>query len=125
MGALSLLTRLRQLALHPALIPGNYLKQLELNEENGDQPQAIEITPADRVRLQGLLAQAIEDNEECPICFNILSDPRITSCTHYYCFPWFVFGKSVLLCSNFLCDSITEAMDRDPRCPMVGFFFEF
>ena len=61
---------MRQLALHPGLVPANYLEQLQATEDQGDgQPPAIHITPGDRVRLQGLLAQMIEDSEECPICF--------------------------------------------------------
>ena len=40
--------------------------------ENPDKPvPAIPITSADRIRLSTLLAQAIEDREECPICFDI------------------------------------------------------
>lgn len=103
-GALSMLTRLRQLALHPGLIPINYLEQLRLadSEENPDEPhQTIPITPADKIRLQSLLAQAIEDQEECPICFNILDEPRITSCTHFYCLPWYALQPFILhLCSE-------------------------
>ena len=51
---------------------------------------AMALTAADKVRLQSLLAQAIEDNEECPICFGVLEDPRITSCSHCYCLAWYV-----------------------------------
>lgn len=85
-----MLTRLRQLALHPGLIPANYLEKLKMSE-GGDQPQSIiPVTPVERIRLQGMLFQAMEDNEECPICFGFLVDPRITPCTHTYCFPWWV-----------------------------------
>ena len=83
-----MLTRLRQLALHPGLIPANYLEQLKMSED-GDQPHSVvQVTPAERIRLQGLLFQAMEDNEECPVCFGVLVDPRITPCAHAYCFPW-------------------------------------
>ncbi|KAF9650574.1 hypothetical protein BDM02DRAFT_3164771 [Thelephora ganbajun] len=100
-GALSMLTRLRQLALHPGLVPANYLEQLKISEDNDQVHGVIQVTPAERIRLQGLLFQAMEDNEECPICYGALTDPRITPCTHTYCFP-----------------CITEAIARDPRCPM-------
>jgi SWI/SNF-related matrix-associated actin-dependent regulator of chromatin subfamily A3 len=96
-----MLTRMRQLALHPGLIPSNYLEQLKAADDD-DQPAAVRITPADRIRLQGLLSQIIEDCEECPICFSILTDPRITSCAHPFC----------LAC-------ISEVISRDPKCPMV------
>ncbi|KAF7790392.1 hypothetical protein EIP86_001347 [Pleurotus ostreatoroseus] len=101
---LSLLTRLRQLALHPGLVPPNYVEKLRATMENEDAAAApaIAITPADRVRLQGLLAQAIEDNEECPVCFGILAEPRITT--------YLITSDEVI--------SITEVIARDPKCPM-------
>ena len=65
------------------------------NEDAAAAP-AIAITPADRVRLQGLLAQAIEDNEECPVCFGILAEPRITSCSHCFCLAWCGLHTNIL-----------------------------
>ncbi|KAI0093185.1 SNF2 family N-terminal domain-containing protein [Irpex rosettiformis] len=104
-NVLSMLTRLRQLALHPGLLPPNYLEKLKMTIGHEDAAAASapaqQITAADKVRLQGLLAQAIEDNEECPICFGVIAEPRITSCAHCYC----------LAC-------ITEVIQRDPKCPM-------
>ena len=92
-NVLSMLTRLRQLVLHPGLVPANYLEKLKALLENDDKTPmdapAIQLRAADKVRLQGLLAQAIEDNEECPICFGILAEPRITSCSHSYCLAWY------------------------------------
>lgn len=72
-NVLALLTRLRQLALHPGLIPRNYLEELRTMVSGADAPPApaIPITPQDRIRLQMVLARAIEDSEECPICFEI------------------------------------------------------
>ncbi len=89
-NVLSMLTRLRQLALHPGLVPPNYVEQLRITTENEDTSSApaIQLTAADKIRLQGLLAQAIEDNEECPICFGILAEPRITACSHCFCLAW-------------------------------------
>ncbi|KAI0334969.1 hypothetical protein GY45DRAFT_967409 [Cubamyces sp. BRFM 1775] len=101
-NVLSLLTRMRQLVLHPGLLPPNYLEQLRnVDESSEDQPPPVQITPQDRVRLQNLLAQAIEDCEECPICFGQLNEPRITFCGHMFC----------LAC-------ISEVLVRDPKCPM-------
>ncbi|KAL1703202.1 SNF2 family N-terminal domain-containing protein [Schizophyllum commune] len=100
-SVLSMLTRMRQLALHPALIPPDYLEQLKAGQEqNGAAPVKV-ISPADKARLQALLARHIEDCEECPICFTIPNDPRITSCAHMFCLP-----------------CITEVISRDPKCPM-------
>lgn len=75
-NVLSLLTRLRQLTLHPGLIPPNYLDQLRAMvassaDAHAPPPPAIPITPEDRIRLQNVLARAIEDSEECPVCFEI------------------------------------------------------
>ncbi|KAF8520324.1 SNF2 family N-terminal domain-containing protein [Hysterangium stoloniferum] len=102
-NVLSLLTRLRQLTLHPALIPSDYLQQLRSMslDDSGCAPPAMPITPQDRFRLQTILARAIEDREECPICFDITNDPRITPCAHLFC----------LAC-------ISEVLSRDSRCPM-------
>ncbi|KAI0305630.1 SNF2 family N-terminal domain-containing protein [Multifurca ochricompacta] len=99
-NALSMLTRLRQLALHPGLIPSDYLDQLRLKDKDNDD-SAMQITPEQKAFLQSLLLQAIEDNEECPICFGVLDDPRITACSHRFC----------LAC-------IEEVVTRDARCPM-------
>ncbi|KAI5123845.1 hypothetical protein M0805_005664 [Coniferiporia weirii] len=103
-NVLSMLTRLRQIVLHPGLVPSNYLDQLKesCNEDNEDKPGALlKITPQLKIKLQAILAQAIEDNEECPICFDVLNEPRITGCAHAFC----------LAC-------ISEIIMRDSRCPM-------
>ncbi|KAF9222676.1 hypothetical protein BS17DRAFT_708165 [Gyrodon lividus] len=101
-NVLSMLTRLRQLALHPGLVPSNYLDQLRANEDlDAAHSSTVHITPELKAKLQGLLLKAIEDNEECPICFSALTEPRITSCAHLFC----------LAC-------ITEVIARDPKCPM-------
>ncbi|KZT67187.1 hypothetical protein DAEQUDRAFT_407067 [Daedalea quercina L-15889] len=97
---LSLLTRLRQIALHPGLVPRNYLEQLRIVEAQEDAP-VRQLSAEDRIRLQALLARGIEDNEECPICFDILRDPRITSCAHMFCL-----------------ECISTIIMRDQKCPM-------
>ena len=61
-----MLIRLRQVALHPGLIPSNYVQQMQesLNEDNFDKPGAlIRVTPELKLRLQVSLAQMIEDSE--------------------------------------------------------------
>ena len=84
-----MLTRLRQLALHPGLLPPNYLEQLRSAEDDDESTHmALPITPDRRRDLQSLLAQFIEDNEECPVCISVLTDPRITACGHPFCLAW-------------------------------------
>ncbi|KAJ7446182.1 SNF2 family N-terminal domain-containing protein [Mycena galericulata] len=102
-NVLSLLTRMRQLVLHTGLVPASYIEELRTNDGIEDRApgKAVVITPADKLRLQAKLAQAIEECEECPICFNILEDARITSCSHMFCLP-----------------CITEVISRDPKCPL-------
>ncbi|KAJ7703076.1 SNF2 family N-terminal domain-containing protein [Mycena rosella] len=102
-NVLSLLTRMRQLVLHTGLVPASYIEELRASdgtEEDAHAP-AIVVTPADKIRLQDKLAQAIEECNECPVCFNLLEDARITSCAHIFCLP-----------------CITEVISRDPKCPM-------
>ena len=85
-NALSMLTRLRQLALHPGLIPSDYVDQLRRTEE--DTKDMIVLTPEEKARMRRLLSQAIEDEEECPVCFDVLNVPRITACSHWFCLAW-------------------------------------
>lgn len=94
-----MLTRMRQLALHPGLVPPNYIEKLRHADQEEEEVPAIQLRPEDKIRLQALLAQAIEDNEECPICFSILDQPRITSCSHVFCLPWCV-GTNLFLSHN-------------------------
>ncbi|KAF9451964.1 hypothetical protein P691DRAFT_772701 [Macrolepiota fuliginosa MF-IS2] len=101
-NVLGMLTRMRQLALHPGLLPSNYLEELRKMENGEHPPRPIApLTPEEKLRLQDILAQAIEDCEECPICFDILNNPRVTYCAHKFC----------LSC-------ISEVISRDPKCPM-------
>ncbi|TFK26482.1 hypothetical protein FA15DRAFT_667364 [Coprinopsis marcescibilis] len=102
-NVLSMLTRLRQIALHPGLVPARYLEELRASMNSDPDPsQSVQtISAEEKIRLQRLLAQAIEDCEECPICFNILDDARITICAHMFCV-----------------NCILSVIERDPRCPM-------
>ena len=103
-----MLTRLRQIVLHPGLIPANYLDQLRVTEDtdsacgnHSDQLKAtdstrvniIQMTPELKAKLEALILRAIEDNEECPICFDVVTEPRITPCTHVFCLAWYVLVR--------------------------------
>ncbi|KAL9711973.1 hypothetical protein Ac2012v2_005047 [Leucoagaricus gongylophorus] len=74
-NVLSMLTRMRQLALHPGLLPSNYLEELRNADGKADQIQGpvAPLTPEEKLRLQEALAQAIEDCEECPVIMEVIS----------------------------------------------------
>lgn len=115
-----MLTRLRQIALHPGLVPGNYLDQLKASDDiNSSHAGAVQITPELKTKLEGLILQAIEDSEECPVCFNVMTDPRITSCSHVFCLAWYVPVTFRRFISAHDRCSISEVIARDPKCPMV------
>lgn len=65
-NVLGMLTRLRQVALHTGLVPSNYLEELQssITNDSLDKPGAlIKINPKLKVKLQAILAQAIEDSQ--------------------------------------------------------------
>ncbi|KAG8892575.1 hypothetical protein FRB99_002625, partial [Tulasnella sp. 403] len=99
-NVLSILTRLRQLALHPALLPPNYLEDLRRQRDMGHAGDVNYVSPEVRVKLQRLLSKAIRDGEECSICFDVLNDPRILPCAHYFCY-----------------ECIDEVIKRQEPCP--------
>ncbi|KAJ7076375.1 SNF2 family N-terminal domain-containing protein [Mycena belliarum] len=103
-NVLSMLTRMRQLVLHTGLVPASYIEELRSSdgtEEDAHAKAAIVVTAADKLRLQAKLAESLEELGECPICFDVMKDPRITSCAHIFCFS-----------------CITEIVSRDPKCPL-------
>lgn len=104
-NVLSMLTRLRQIALDRSLVPTRYLEDLraaaKAHQHSVAAPAASNISPEEKSRLQDLLAQAIKDCEECPICFEALTDPRITTCAHRFCL-----------------ECIVETINRQQKCPL-------
>ncbi|QRW25469.1 SNF2 family amino-terminal protein [Rhizoctonia solani] len=78
----------RQIALHPGLVPSDYLQQLQSGEKYGgnDPPTNNIISPQEKARLQNILFRAEEDSEECAICFDNLKNPRILPDGHYFCY---------------------------------------
>ncbi|KAF7315555.1 hypothetical protein MIND_00070800 [Mycena indigotica] len=100
---LSILTRMRQAVLHTGLVPRNYLEELRRGGKEPDNTplQATVLTAQDKIQLQAKLGQAIEECTECAICFDEMTDPRITSCGHVFCL-----------------DCITLALSKAQQCPM-------
>jgi SWI/SNF-related matrix-associated actin-dependent regulator of chromatin subfamily A3 len=96
-NVLGMLTRLRQLALHPGLVPPTYVDELRDRGTSGAPKPAINLNPEDKAKLQAALAKMIEDSEECPVCFGILNDPRITTCSHAFCLAWSVQAVLVVM----------------------------
>ena len=82
-NVLQLLTRLRQLALLSTLVPPNYIDDIQKDEQRHASTENL----SDEVRRRLLfkLKAAVDDAEECPICFDALTKPRITMCGHSYC----------------------------------------
>ncbi|KAF9024848.1 hypothetical protein BDZ89DRAFT_1068783 [Hymenopellis radicata] len=103
-NVLSMLTRMRQISLHPGLVPKNYIDELRamLDSDDKSKPR-VALRPEDKARLQSQLLQAIEDSEECPICLDVpdSANARITSCAHVFCIQ-----------------CITEILSRQGKCPM-------
>jgi SWI/SNF-related matrix-associated actin-dependent regulator of chromatin subfamily A3 len=97
---------LRQITLHPGLVPSDYVDDLkgQLGDFDGiAAPPVKQITSQDKLRLQTILARAMDQMEDCPVCFEPLRDPRITTCAHYYCL-----------------ECIMQVLQTDPKCPMVN-----
>lgn len=104
-NALSMLTRMRQLTLHPSLVPRNYVDELRTSlhlDGNASSASRIIITPEEKLKLQHKLFQITEDSEDCPICFDALRDAVITSCAHAFCR-----------------NCIMTVIQKDLKCPMV------
>ncbi|KAK9246230.1 SNF2 family N-terminal domain-containing protein [Lipomyces tetrasporus] len=93
---LEALLRLRQICNHKALC-GERIRGVA---DIADKP-VVEATHDGVLALQLLLQAAIDNEEECPICFETLHDPRITLCKH-------IFGK----------DCIEDVIKAGQPCPM-------
>ncbi|KAG9003678.1 hypothetical protein FRB93_010899 [Tulasnella sp. JGI-2019a] len=103
-NVLSMLTRLRQLALHPALVPENYLEELRtanLDVDNGEHRPTHSLSAEELTTLKQQLFKAVQDAEECSVCFDVLNNARILPCSHYFCL-----------------DCIREVIARQNLCPM-------
>ena len=75
----------------------------KLHQQHSAAPSAQTISPEEKKRLQSVLDIAIKDCEECPVCYDELKEPRITTCSHRFC----------LAC-------IMEVINRTAKCPMVS-----
>ncbi|KAF9465092.1 SNF2 family N-terminal domain-containing protein [Collybia nuda] len=104
---LVLLLRLRQICSHPSLIQENEAAFVSPDEVDNCAPEmSTELTRARRLvspdfvskmkarfkaaALQRMEAEkesadAVVEDEECPICFDALTDAVITPCTHTFC----------------------------------------
>ena len=60
-----MLTRLRQLSLFTGLVPSNYLRTLQ--KEQNLAVAISSVSDEDRVDLLWKLKAAVDDNEECPV----------------------------------------------------------
>ncbi|KAG8857347.1 hypothetical protein FRB96_005834 [Tulasnella sp. 330] len=80
-NVLSMLTRLRQLVLHPSLVPTNYLEELRhANLGGGGGGEHIpthNLSPEELLALKQQLFKAVQDAEECSICFDVIARQRL------------------------------------------------
>ncbi|KAK0567677.1 hypothetical protein OC844_000129 [Tilletia horrida] len=96
------LSRLRQIACHRGMVPASFLEDIKLKMfEAAQNAGKQDLTEEDVHRLQEQLVAYIEGNEECPICIDVLTDPRITYCGHVFCF-----------------ECIRTSIMANPACPM-------
>ncbi|CAD6890416.1 unnamed protein product [Tilletia caries] len=98
------LSRLRQLACHRSMVPRSFLDDVKLKMFEAAQSTAgskQDLSEEDVKRLEEQLVAFIEGNEECPICIDVLTDPRITYCGHVFCY-----------------DCIRNSILSNPACPM-------
>ncbi|RSH83079.1 uncharacterized protein EHS24_006736 [Apiotrichum porosum] len=100
---LSMLTRMRQLCLSADMVPASYLDEIRGNAVTTKGPAVPinSLSDEERDKLIEKLRQAMADQEECSVCYDILDDPRITDCGHPFCFA-----------------CITEVIRRQAQCPM-------
>lgn len=105
---LVLLLRLRQICAHPSLIQEDGAAYMAPGEVDDDSAAELstELTRARRlVSLEFVIAMkskfkasalqrmeaekesadAVAEDEECPICFDVLTDAVVTPCTHVFC----------------------------------------
>jgi hypothetical protein len=132
-----MLTRLRQIVLHPGLIPSNYVEQLTyaVEEERDNKPgKLIKVTPERKIQLQAILAQMIEDSEVSnfvkPLFMPLITSRNVPSASQSRqnlglravrtCFVFLGETLCTVASSQKLTlVSITEVIARDPKCPMV------
>ncbi|KAH7328114.1 SNF2 family N-terminal domain-containing protein [Stachybotrys elegans] len=75
------LLRLRQTCNHWTLCKQRIDDLLKLLDEQ----EVVPLNDKNRALLQEALRLYLQNQEECPVCYDIPSDPVITNCKHVYC----------------------------------------
>jgi SWI/SNF-related matrix-associated actin-dependent regulator of chromatin subfamily A3 len=79
---LEILLRLRQVCNHFKLCGEKRFDLLSLGEH-----VLLDLTPENKKALQEMLQLNVDAREDCPICLYSPTDPIITACTHFFCYP--------------------------------------
>lgn len=96
---LEVLLRMRQCCNHWKLAGEERISRLlEIMQEN----KKLELNDENKKQLQDLLQLAIDQQEECPICYEVLHEPTITACGH-------PFGRSCI-------ERVIEVQHKCPMC---------
>ena len=66
-----------------------------------EEQDVVPLTPENRRLLQEALQLFIESQEECPVCYDVMTDPVITHCKHAFCRK-----------------CITKVIELQHKCPM-------
>ncbi|KAK3678603.1 hypothetical protein LTR78_001901 [Recurvomyces mirabilis] len=94
---LEILLRMRQCCNHWQLCGERVTSLLaQLHDQ-----KTVNLTPENQKALQDILQVQIESQEDCAVCLEILHDPVITTCGHF-------FGR----------ECISKAIETQHKCPM-------
>ncbi|KAI0938712.1 hypothetical protein AcV5_000330 [Taiwanofungus camphoratus] len=134
---LVLLLRLRQFCSHPSLIQEEgvaFIDPADLDDKHYDRryelsrakqlvsaefvenmKQRLKHTALQRMEAEKQSADASVEDEECPICYDVFSDPVVTPCAHVFCRDCIINVINTPLVEN--SDENAKYRDEERPCP--------